>query len=163
MAWAQHRWALGRESRPAPSPHSGQRKEHMHTRVYAATKYAESERPNCRCHDLPMLWGASPRHVAGGKWSCSRRRRKSWQERAHGITPERYEEMLIAQGGTCAVCDSASTELLHVDHDHACCSTRTSCGKCVRGLVCGNCNRMLGLASDDPARLRTGAAYLERS
>jgi hypothetical protein len=35
---------------------------------------------------------------------------------------------------------------LAVDHDHNCCQTGKSCGKCVRGLLCSTCNRSLGHA-----------------
>lgn len=49
---------------------------------------------------------------------------------------------------------------LVVDHDHACCPGETSCGECVRGLVCHNCNVMIGNAKDNPEILEQGAAYL---
>ncbi|MEU0663871.1 endonuclease VII domain-containing protein [Streptomyces lavendulocolor] len=70
-----------------------------------------------------------------------------------------------ARGGTCAICGRPDGEgrALSVDHDHGCCpeGDRT-CGKCVRGLVCGACNHGLGKFRDSPELLRAAAAYLER-
>lgn len=82
-----------------------------------------------------------------------------------GITLERYEEMLLAQGGVCAICGTppSDEEMLSVDHDHKCCPTKgLSCGECVRELLCTWCNRAVGMMKDDPRRLRAAAAYLER-
>jgi hypothetical protein len=65
-----------------------------------------------------------------------------------------YSEMLIAQGGVCAVCGKPPDRYrLCVDHDH-------ETGK-VRALLCHSCNRALGYAGDDPRRLRALAEYLE--
>jgi hypothetical protein len=52
-----------------------------------------------------------------------------------------------------------------MDHDHSCCEApsgrRTKlCGACNRGVLCQNCNFMIGQAGDDPDRLVAGAAYL---
>lgn len=78
----------------------------------------------------------------------------------YGITPERYQELLGAQHGACAIC--FRTTALCVDHDHRCCPGKKSCGFCVRGLVCAGCNSMLGLAHDNPRILLSGVAYLEK-
>lgn len=72
--------------------------------------------------------------------------------------------MLDAQGGGCAIChDPIERGTWHVDHDHACCPTGArSCGKCIRALLCGNCNRGLGSFNDDTERLRGAIAYIEQ-
>lgn len=81
--------------------------------------------------------------------------------RKYGITPEDYEARWHAQGGRCAnpECDMGFPlavtnyrEALQVDHCH-----RTGA---VRGLLCPGCNRALGHADDDVARLEGLIDYL---
>lgn len=66
------------------------------------------------------------------------------------LTVEMYWALYEAQGGRCATCQRATgkTRRLSVDHDHKCCPGRTSCGRCVRGLLCRPCNTLLGRARD---------------
>lgn len=70
------------------------------------------------------------------------------------ITVERYHELLLRQGGVCAICGEAPKvgKRLHVDHCH---DTRV-----VRGLLCGLCNRGLGMYRDQPSLLLKAASYL---
>lgn len=51
----------------------------------------------------------------------------------------------------------------HLDHDHECCpiGNPKKCGRCVRGNLCGKCNRALGMMDDDPERLRKAMRYLQ--
>lgn len=89
-------------------------------------------------------------------YQASRRsERQAWhRQRAYGLTPEAYAALLAEQDGGCAICGQAAAPnaALHVDHDH-----RT--GE-VRGLLCGHCNRALGLMLDDSDLLQAAALYL---
>jgi hypothetical protein len=62
----------------------------------------------------------------------------------------------------CSICGASGDDVaFHVDHDHACCpGTGSSCGKCIRGLLCRNCNIGLGHFNDDPQRLALAITYL---
>jgi hypothetical protein len=82
--------------------------------------------------------------------------RRSHLKRKFGLTVERYDEMLAAQGGGCAICGRPPREdiALHVDHDH-------ETGQ-VRGLTCFRCNNALGDFNDDPKLLESASAYLDR-
>lgn len=64
----------------------------------------------------------------------------------YGLAEGDYQRLYEAQGGRCAICQRATgkTKRLAVDHDHACCPGKTSCGLCVRGLLCGPCNQTIG-------------------
>jgi hypothetical protein len=57
---------------------------------------------------------------------------------------------------------SNTSNWLHVDHDHSCCDGGYSCGECVRGVLCHNHNRAIGLFRDDPDALNTAAEYLNQ-
>lgn len=81
------------------------------------------------------------------------------------LSLERYQELLEAQDGRCAICGVASPgdiriDRFHVDHDHSCCPGKESCGKCVRGLLCRACNTALGNFRDDPNVLLGALTYL---
>lgn len=81
----------------------------------------------------------------------------------YGITREKYNEMLEAQGGTCAICPYTPKpgEMLAVDHNHKCCPGRKSCGKCVRKLLCDKCNRGLGYFLDSIDSLLKASEYIK--
>ena len=83
----------------------------------------------------------------------------------YGLLDGRYDEMLIEQAGRCDICREPMTGTREpaVDHDHACCLGRRSCGRCVRGLLCRRCNHMLGLTKDDRNVLQAAVAYLSKS
>jgi hypothetical protein len=89
-------------------------------------------------------------------------KRRGHNLRKYGITLNEYNDMLIEQGGVCAICkqpESATykdgrVKNLAVDHDHVTDE--------VRGLLCQSCNTMLSGANDDPEVLEAGIEYLER-
>lgn len=84
------------------------------------------------------------------------RRRVYELERKYGLKRGEYEEMLERQGGGCAICganESHDKNRLSVDHCHK--TNR------VRGILCAHCNHAIGKFTDDPARLRKAADYLE--
>lgn len=79
------------------------------------------------------------------------------------LTEDDLAQMLRGQGGHCAICSArepGGRGTWHVDHDHACCPKGRSCGACIRGLLCSNCNVLLGHAKDDTAILQAAIAYL---
>jgi len=57
--------------------------------------------------------------------------------------------------------NGAYITLLHVDHDHTCCAHATSCGNCIRGVLCQGCNMALGMLRDDLKVIQGLATYLD--
>lgn len=90
--------------------------------------------------------------------------RDGYLQRTYGITQAGYDEMLRAQGGRCSICAAGEPggdrRFFAVDHDHKCCPDKRSCGKCVRGLLCMNCNQGLGKFRDDVNLMARAIAYL---
>lgn len=84
----------------------------------------------------------------------------------HGLTQEQFNAMVEAQGGRCAICKVSFAELdsrhICIDHDHSCCPEATSCGKCVRGILCTDCNRGLGAFRDSVDSLQEAVIYLSK-
>ena len=74
----------------------------------------------------------------------------------YDLTPQEYLRMGYAQNWECAICRTPMSELDHglvVDHDH-----RT--GR-VRMLLCREDNLVIGIAREEPWRLRRCAEYTE--
>lgn len=68
-----------------------------------------------------------------------------------------YNAIFQEQSGCCAICDAHQNDLsmaLAVDHCHE--------TEAVRGLLCGTCNRMLGMARDNPETLIAASKYLNK-
>lgn len=78
----------------------------------------------------------------------------------YNLTSVQYEHLLEEQGHVCSGCGDPGAG--NVDHDHACCPGNRSCGECVRGILCRDCNWVLGAVKDNPEILDALAAYLVR-
>lgn len=71
-------------------------------------------------------------------------------KRRYGLGLNDYEHMLADQDNACAICKREVT--LVVDHNHM--------TKQVRGLLCGRCNRALGMIEENPELADELAVYL---
>ena len=85
--------------------------------------------------------------------------------KTYGITFPDKQKMLAKQDGCCKICriplvdgyygsKKNKANVAFVDHCH-------TTGK-IRGILCCNCNSVLGKALDNPTILRLAAEYLEK-
>lgn len=81
-----------------------------------------------------------------------------------GLTGPEWEWLYAQQDGRCALCSEPETanQRLSVDHDHSCCGVAKGCKRCIRGLLCATCNRMLGHVENKPLIAARFADYLAR-
>lgn len=78
-------------------------------------------------------------------------------KRKYGITLKEYKEILLSQDNRCSICNRHKDDFkihLAVDHNH-------TTGK-VRGLLCSNCNNVLGHAHDNIDVLKKSIVYLKK-
>ena len=80
--------------------------------------------------------------------------RKWYLKTTYGLTPEQYDELYSKNNGKCHICLEKKDYYLHVDHNH-------STGE-IRGLLCNNCNRALGLFKDSKESLLRAIKYLDK-
>lgn len=84
-------------------------------------------------------------------------------QRTYKVDRDYVESSISAQNG-CAIC-GYSADLFPVwwavDHDHSCCPDNSSCGSCVRGILCAYCNRGLGQFRESVINLEKAIKYLQ--
>lgn len=76
----------------------------------------------------------------------------------YGMTLTEYLELFRKQGECCANQGCRTTQPKsgwHLDHDHG--------SGAIRGILCSECNRLLGCGNDSVTVIRGAAEYLERS
>lgn len=129
--------------------------------------FPESGRPRTRCADCRA---ENVVRVPTGATKDPNYQRRIMIPRNYGISFEDYEQLRDSQNNLCAACGKAETvtgkngvvKWLAVDHDRTCCPGPRSCGKCIRGLLCGHCNTGIGKLGDNLEGLLKAVAYLER-
>jgi len=104
---------------------------------------------------------AAYRSTGRGKALSIKNHRKYHLSSRYGITPEQFEQMRIAQGSRCAICNDSFKHVeiktgnkftCTIDHDHA-------TGK-LRQLLCDRCNKVLGFVSENSMLLKNMIDYL---
>lgn len=100
-----------------------------------------------------------------GDVRCQACERANKRFRRYGLTEEMWDVLFDSQGRACAACGSKTTDGWdwHTDHNHECCPTGHSCGKCIRGILCDRCNRALGNVGDSVEKLYALIDYLKRT
>ena len=83
------------------------------------------------------------------------RRSDTQLEYQYSITKAQWELILKMQDNKCKICRKEFDGKIDVDHDHK--------TMVVRGLLCPECNRALGLLNDDPERMEDAADYVRRA
>lgn len=98
----------------------------------------------CKDYHEVSRFAKASNYSDGLQGSC--RMARAWERRfeRYGLTKEAFTRLLAAQGGVCAICGDDEPD--QIDHDHSCCSSelRSTCGQCVRGILCRRCNTTLG-------------------
>ncbi|WP_224790320.1 endonuclease VII domain-containing protein [Pseudomonas fluorescens] len=80
---------------------------------------------------------------------------KGYALKQYGMTLECFNKLLVKQGGGCAICGKHANPkgyCLAVDHCH-------ESGR-IRGILCTNCNRGLGLFRDSTDLIKRAIEYL---
>ncbi len=147
---------------PPPCPDCGGNKAGSATRCQKCAGVVRRKFPD-RDHLQARDWQRAFRKTPNGKKYVLAMNLKKF-----GFTPEEYYAKAEAQGNVCASCGSPERQVrdgvpvrLSIDHDHSCCKDQRSCGKCIRGLLCNNCNRALGLLGDSEETLELLLSYIK--
>lgn len=123
---------------------------------------SEYQRSRKNTHNTSSEYRKSYRNTVTGQRSI--KNTQLWMR--YRLSIEQYDAMMETQNNSCAVCKRHQSEFVKsfaVDHDHACCPGKNSCGECVRGLLCVNCNMALGQVRDSVDVLKEMIHYIDKN
>ena len=141
-----------------------------------------------RGHDLSVTRYRTPRGHSRCK-ACNVFQRKTWVEQNRVTLKAYYQAYYVkhkdrvreprrrarlkrcydvtldfTMGKPCEICGTTAwgkDSHGSIDHDHTCCLGDRTCGKCIRGVLCQSCNRVLGVFAEDIDRFQKTIEYLE--
>lgn len=119
--------------------------------------YVITAKQICTSWCKPCLSEQSRNYRAANKNSIASNARRYHLAKKYGITEEQYDQLLIAQNFSCAVCGKNAEEekkRLVVDHNH-------KTGE-IRGLLCNYCNHRIVGKWTNGNLLRQVADYIEQ-
>jgi hypothetical protein len=89
------------------------------------------------------------------KLKCQEYHKNTYRFARHGISKEQFGAMILGQDSNCIICKKELSSESNIDHDHI-------TGK-IRGVLCGKCNKGLGLFNDDVNALKNAIKYLNNN
>lgn len=126
--------------------------------------FADNNPGNLRIENIRLGRFISERVNNGGKKKhkmSAEAQRHYGLMRDYGIDLAKYQEMLLAQNGVCAICSKPETSVVNgkikhlaVDHCHN--------SEKIRGLLCARCNQAVGLFGEDVNVLSKAIEYLRK-
>lgn len=124
-------------------------------------KYPQKSFHDKECKHCGKLFSPkAPSELYCSDWCKAYGITEAYYKRTYGITLEEYLDLAENQNFVCAICGKPNFPMknihsgcLVVDHDH---ETNK-----VRGLLCHNCNRALGLLQDNTETLESAINYLK--
>lgn len=126
-----------------------------------AEKYPQGYFKEKGCRECgEMFQPQAPSHLYCSQKCADTALERRYLERTYNISLEQYQWFYEKQEGLCAICRQEGFKMhpnqktsIVVDHCHA--------TGVVRGLLCHNCNRALGLLQDSTDYLKRAIGYLE--
>lgn len=126
---------------------------------YYANHEAEKKRRRGR-YALDPKFAESQRIASRRRWASLSAEEKRLYHRhfklksKYGISAEIFDEMVVKQRGLCKLCENPPPrgKILSIDHLHG---TKT-----VRGLLCNNCNVLVGFVEKNLAMLEKVLAHI---
>ncbi|WP_231367689.1 MULTISPECIES: endonuclease VII domain-containing protein [unclassified Thioalkalivibrio] len=129
------------------------------TREGVETRHGESKQTCSKCNTEKTLSEFYKKDRITGRLdsTCKACRIVEARERTLGVTQDEYLALYKKQEGRCGICErrlySKRYKSFCVDHDH-------STGR-IRGLLCHNCNRAIGMLKDDPIALQRAIDWVK--